>query len=243
MGEKSDKGVEFVEIPSSGEKESRRNRSPGNSEAEKRGEGRGGRARGEQTDGKKESTDSVPQVASVDEKKEERNRKRRERYAEKKQAEGKEVKPRKLSNTKGKKKEADDTQINAFITAISTMVSSREGCGFWMLTPDETKSLSQPLANMLEKNEAFSQISEHSDAIALVIASMSIFVPRVIMANQLRKVKKDAKKNFVRNTERKNDEKRKDSDGVRDDAGEHPATSNVVNIATVSEEYGDAISY
>lgn len=243
MGEKINKGVEFLEIPSTGEKESRGNRSPGNSEAEERGEGRGGRARSSKTDRSDKSTDSVPQMATVDEKKEERNRKRRERYAEKKQAEGKEVKPRKLSNTKGKKKEADDTQINAFITAISTMVSSREGCGFWMLTPDETKSLSQPIANMLEKNEAFSQLSEHSDAIALVVASMSIFVPRVIMANQLRKVKKDAKKNLVRNPERKNDEKRKDSDSFRDDAGEHSASSNVVDFAAIPEGYGDAISY
>ena len=106
-----------------------------------------------------------------EEKRLERNRKRRERYAKQK-AEGTQ-KPKKV-NTKKSKDVIDTNQIETLIKTISVMVSSRPGQEHWLLLDSEVKAISEPLTNILKDSNAFSSISEHSNAVALVIACITI---------------------------------------------------------------------
>ena len=138
------------------------------------GTGTGGRTRGKTTTEK----EVVSTMVDVEEEKRlERNRKRRERYAKQK-AEGTQ-KPKKV-NTKKAKDAIDTTQIETLIKTISVMVSSRPGQEHWLLLDSEVKALAEPLINILKDSNAFNSISEHSNAVALVIACITIILPRTI---------------------------------------------------------------
>ena len=139
------------------------------------GTGTGGRTGGKTT-GEKEVVSTMADVEE-EEKRLERNRKRRERYAKQK-AEGTQ-KPKKV-NTKKTKEVIDTTQIETLIKTISVMVSSRQGQEHWLLLDSEVKALAEPLTNILKDSNAFNSISEHSNAVALVIACITIILPRTI---------------------------------------------------------------
>ena len=171
-----------------------------------------------------------------EEKRLERNRKRRERYAKQK-AEGTQ-KPKKV-NTKKTKDVIDTTQIETLIKTISVMVSSRQGQEHWLLLDSEVKALAEPLTNILKDSNAFSSISEHSNAVALVIACITIILPRTIKSvtdlNKKKKKEKEVKKNVeLRGSQRKN---------ITNDKGHNgTTTTNDKNNGTNAIWYGDAIS-
>ena len=171
-----------------------------------------------------------------EEKRLERNRKRRERYAKQK-AEGTQ-KPKKV-NTKKTKEVIDTTQIETLIKTISVMVSSRPGQEHWMLLDSEVKALSEPLTNILKDSNAFSSISEHSNAVALVIACITIILPRTIKSvtdlSKKKKKEKEVKKNVeLRGSQRKNISNVKGND--------RNISSNDKNNGTNAIWYGEAIS-
>ena len=171
-----------------------------------------------------------------EEKRLERNRKRRERYAKQK-AEGTQ-KPKKV-NTKKTKEVIDTTQIETLIKTISVMVSSRPGQEHWMLLDSEVKALSEPLTNILKDSNAFSSISEHSNAVALVIACITIILPRTIKSvtdlSKKKKKEKEVKKNVeLRGSQRKNISNVKGND--------RSISSNDKNNGTNAIWYGEAIS-
>ena len=179
----------------------------------------------------------ISTVANVEEEKRlERNRKRRERYAKQK-AEGTQ-KPKKV-NTKKTKEVIDTTQIETLIKTISVMVSSRPGQEHWLLLDSEVKALAEPLTNILKDSNAFSSISEHSNAVALVIACITIILPRTIKSitdlNKKKKKEKEVKKNVeLRGSQRKNI-----SNVKRDDRS---ISANDKNNGTNAIWYGEAIS-
>ena len=171
-----------------------------------------------------------------EEKRLERNRKRRERYAKQK-AEGTQ-KPKKV-NTKKTKEVIDTTQIETLIKTISVMVSSRPGQEHWLLLDSEVKALSEPLTNILKDSNAFSSISEHSNAVALVIACITIILPRTIKSvtdlSKKKKKEKEVKKNVeLRGSQRKNISNVKGND--------RSISSNDKNNGTNAIWYGEAIS-
>ena len=171
-----------------------------------------------------------------EEKRLERNRKRRERYAKQK-AEGTQ-KPKKV-NTKKTKDVIDTTQIETLIKTISVMVSSRPGQEHWLLLDSEVKALSEPLTNILKDSNAFSSISEHSNAVALVIACITIILPRTIKSvtdlSKKKKKEKEVKKNVeLRGSQRKNISNVKGND--------RSISSNDKNSGTNAIWYGEAIS-
>ena len=171
-----------------------------------------------------------------EEKRLERNRKRRERYAKQK-AECTQ-KPKKV-NTKKTKEVIDTTQIETLIKTISVMVSSRPGQEHWMLLDSEVKALSEPLTNILKDSNAFSSISEHSNAVALVIACITIILPRTIKSvtdlSKKKKKEKEVKKNVeLRGSQRKNISNVKGND--------RSISSNDKNNGTNAIWYGEAIS-
>ena len=171
-----------------------------------------------------------------EEKRLERNRKRRERYAKQK-AEGTQ-KPKKV-NTKKTKDVIDTNQIETLIKTISVMVSSRQGQEHWLLLDSEVKALAEPLTNILKDSNAFSSISEHSNAVALVIACITIILPRTIKSitdlSKKKKKEKEVKKNVeLRGNQRKNISNVKGND--------RSIPANGANSGTNAIWYGDAIS-
>ena len=149
-------------------------------------------------DGKTEvKSEVVSGLASVDDeeaKRQERNAKRRARYAAQKEANGGTVKPRKVNTKKAQSDVIDTTQINALIATVSAIVASRPDCEHWLLTEKEIDSITQPLAKMLAESEALSKINENSNQIALVIACVSVFAPRLFVTAQKMKEKKEREK-------------------------------------------------
>ena len=179
----------------------------------------------------------VPPMVDVEEEKRlERNRKRRERYAKQK-AEGTQ-KPKKV-NTKKTKEVIDTNQIETLIKTISVMVSSRQGQEHWLLLDSEVKAIAEPLTNILKDSDAFSSISEHSNAVALVIACITIILPRTIKSitdlSKKKKKEKEVKKNVeLRGSQRKNITNDKRNNGN--------TTANDTHNGTNAIWYGDAIS-
>ena len=196
------------------------------------GTGTGGT--GGKTVGEKEVVSSMVDVE--EEKRLERNRKRRERYAKQK-AEGTQ-KPKKV-NSKKTKEVIDTSQIETLIKTISVMVSSRPGQEHWLLLDSEIKALADPLTNILKDSSAFSSISEHSNAVALVIACITIILPRTIKSisdiSKKKKKEKEVKKNVeLRGSKTKNITNDKRNNGN--------TTANGANSSTNAIWYGDAIS-
>lgn len=181
----------------------------------------------------------IPTVANVDkeeQKRLERNAKRRERY-QKQKAEGT-LKPKKV-NTKKTKEVIETSQIETLIKSVSVMVSSRKGQEHWLLLDSEVKAIAEPLTNILKESNAFNSISEHSNAVALVIACITIILPRTIKSisdiNKKKKKEKEVLKNDKpRTSQRKN---------ITNDKGNNRNTSaNDTNNGTNAIWYGDAIS-
>lgn len=114
-----------------------------------------------------------------------RNAKRRERYAQQKQASGQEVKPRKVKQNKKSETTAFDvTQLNLIIAGVSTAVASRPNCEHWLLTPEEINSITVPLSKMLAESETFANMGQYSNQIALVMACLTVFGPRLFITVQ-----------------------------------------------------------
>ena len=196
--------------------------------------GRTGGGTGGKTTGEKEV---IPTMADVEEEKRlERNRKRRERYAKQK-AEGTQ-KPKKV-NTKKTKEVIDATQIETLIKTISVMVSSRQGQEHWLLLDSEVKAIAEPLTNILKDSNAFSSISEHSNAVALVIACITIILPRTIKSVTDLSKKKKKEKEVKKNVELRGSQRKNNSNVKRDDRS---ISANDKNNGTNAIWYGEAIS-
>lgn len=197
------------------------------------GTGTGGRTRGKTTTEK----EVVSTMVDVEEEKRlERNRKRRERYAKQK-AEGTQ-KPKKV-NTKKSKEVIETSQIETLIKTLSVMVSSRAGQEHWMLLDSEVKAISEPLTNILKDSNAFNSISEHSNAVALVIACITIILPRTIKSITDISKKKKKEKEVKKNVELRGSQRKNISNVKRDDRS---ISANGANSGTNAIWYGDAIS-
>ena len=197
------------------------------------GGGTGGRTGGK-TGGEKEVVSTMADVE--EEKRLERNRKRRERYAKQK-AEGTQ-KPKKV-NTKKTKEVIDTNQIETLIKTVSVMVSSRPGQEHWLLLDSEVKALAEPLTNILKDSSAFSSISEHSNAVALVIACITIILPRTIKSITDISKKKKKEKEVKKNVELRGSQTKNISDVKRND---RRISANDKNNGSNAIWYGDAIS-
>ena len=195
--------------------------------------GTGGRTGGKTTTEK----EVISTMVDVEEQKRlERNAKRRERYAKQK-AEGT-LKPKKVNNKKTKEV-IETNQIETLIKTVSVMVSSRPGQEHWLLLDSEVKAIAEPLANILKDSNAFSSISEHSNAVALVVACITIILPRTIKSitdiSKKKKKEKEVKKNVeLRGSKTKNI--------ANDKRNNRNTTANDTHNGTNAIWYGDAIS-
>ena len=199
------------------------------------GTGTGGRTGGKTTT-EKEVISTVANVDKEEQKRLERNAKRRERY-QKQKAEGT-LKPKKV-NTKKAKEVIDTTQIETLIKTISVMVSSRPGQEHWLLLDSEVKAIAEPLTNILKDSNAFNSISEHSNAVALVIACITIILPRTIKSITDISKKKKKEKEVLKNVELRGSKTKNN----RNDKGNNGnTTANDTHNGSNAIWYGDAIS-
>ncbi|MEB8855036.1 hypothetical protein P4H06_00990, partial [Bacillus cereus] len=121
-----------------------------------------------------------------------------EKKLEEKRKKDRERKARSRANTKssprssGKSKapSMEILQLKPILTTVSKMVESREGFEVWALSESEIDALCEPIQNMLAKTAALEKVGENSDAIALVIACFTIFIPKFLVWNATRKMKK-----------------------------------------------------
>ena len=179
----------------------------------------------------------VSTMADVEEQKRlERNAKRRERYAKQK-AEGT-LKPKKVNNKKSKEV-IETNQIETLIKTVSVMVSSRKGQEHWLLLDSEVKAIAEPLTNILKDSNAFSSISEHSNAVALVVACITIILPRTIKSVTDINAKKKKKREVLKNVELRGSQRK----NITNDKGNNRnTTANDKNNGSNAIWYGDAIS-
>lgn len=121
-----------------------------------------------------------------------------------------EEKPKKKRAPKQTKKEKQNASIDLLTGLIcggSDMVALVPNCGHWSITEEEGRTIAEPLAKVIEKNEHLQKVMEQSDSIALVLACVSVFVPRMYMSYtimQEKKKKKEVLKNESRESERGN---------------------------------------
>ena len=197
------------------------------------GTGTGGRTGGKTTNEK----EIVSSMADVEEQKRlERNRKRRERY-QKQKAEGT-LKPKKVNNKKTKEV-IETNQIETLLKTVSVMISSRKGQEHWLLLDSEVKAIAEPLTNILKDSNAFSSVSEHSNAVALVIACITIILPRTIKSITDINAKKKKKREVLKNVELRGSQRK----NITNDKGNNRNTSaNDKDNGTNAIWYGDAIS-
>ena len=200
-----------------------------------------GGSRGDRSGGSGGKTTTEKEVISTmvdveEQKRLERNAKRRERYAKQK-AEGT-LKPKKVNNKKTKEV-IETNQIETLLKTVSVMVSSRKGQEHWLLLDSEVKAIAEPLTNILKDSEAFSSISEHSNAVALVIACITIILPRTIKSISDINKKKKERKEVIKNVELRTSKRK----NINNDTGNNRNTSaNDKDNGTNAIWYGDAIS-
>lgn len=201
----------------------------------------GSRSRGSggRTTDEKEVISTMANVDEEEQKRLERNRKRRERY-QKQKAEGT-LKPKKVSTKKKAKDEALGTeQIESLLKTVSMMIATRPKQEHWLLSDSEVKSIAEPLAKILQDSNAFATIGEHSNAVALSIACITIILPRAIKTimdiNEKKKKEKEVKNNvkLLRNKTKNN---------TNDRPNDRNTTANGSHNSNNEYWFGQAISY
>ena len=127
-------------------------------------------------------------VLSEDEKKrQERNERRRQKYAEQKAENGQTVKPRKVNKKNASSSSVDAQSLKQIILTLSAVISERPKMKHWLLSDKEAESIATPISNMIAKSEKFSNMGEYADQIALVMACITIIIPRIYISIRLEK--------------------------------------------------------
>ena len=169
--------------------------------------GNGGRGTGESNGGRTEGRtekEVIPQLVTVDtglseedRKREERNAKRRERYAKQKAENGQSVKPRKVNQNKKQQTDApiNREQINALVITVFGIIASRPNCEQWALTESEVDAITKPLCSIIAESEKLEAIAQNSNQIALAVACVSVFAPRLMVTVQKAKTEREKKNN------------------------------------------------
>lgn len=216
-----------------------------------RGTGRGT----ESTEGK--PTEKNNEVAVVEkETAKERNEKRKEKYKKKleerkkagitqgepvkvnpvSEVEKPEEKPEEKPKKKTRKKKAElvsaDDLDNLFMP-IFGLVASRPNMEHWAVSKKEIHSITVPLANIIQKNDNLSKLATNTDELALIIACISLFLPRMtVTVKQVKENKKNGKPETT-SVGNKLSETRKSETGIKQDVGK-PSTDGTGNDGILS---------
>lgn len=116
-----------------------------------------------------------------------------------------------------KKETTDIKDVQMLIEGIFTVVSLKGG-EHWKLQSKESEQIAIPLTNILEKNNLIEKVGNVSDGMGLIIACISIVVPRLLIS-------KMQKPNKTREVLEKNGAVRSNT-GVTGDAGKKDNKGN-----------------
>ena len=157
-------------------------------------------------------------------------------------------KPRKVTKKKSDSNNIGAEQISILLTSLSAIVASRPNTAHWQLTPQESQSIAEPLAKIIEKNENLKNLGEHADALALVTACITVIAPRAILSVNMAKSEKEKKKhgrNVITNTETNQRPKQdKERENITSSQGDNRTNATDAENDVTSEFFiGDAISY
>lgn len=124
--------------------------------------------------------------------------------------------PKKITKKEVSKSE-QVTQLDTVIQSAFSLIALKGGM-HWMVTPEESKQLAIPLQNLIEKYDLTERVSAISDPMALVIASITIVVPRVILSQGLKPSKQ--KKILERNGAINNDRQKQPTTSTKESSSE-----------------------
>lgn len=109
----------------------------------------------------------------------ERNAKRRERYAKEK-----------ATKTKEEQQLVNDSQIKILIMTFGEILASRDGMSQWRITEQEATQIATPLSNIIKNSTGGEAVEKYADHIALVMACISVVVPRLVITLNNKKKEK-----------------------------------------------------
>jgi hypothetical protein len=123
-------------------------------------------------------------------------------------------------------------QLAVLIKTIFDVMATRPGFEVWKLSQEESILLSDPLANILNKNPMIDKIaSEYGDYIALIVAIGTIIIPRVMMQVKSRP-KKEEKISYDKNPGVKRDPRNESrTDGTRTKQDDRLAPDSRSNLS------------
>ena len=133
-----------------------------------------------------------------------------------------EEKPKRKRAVRKKKTTVDSESVEKLLFTVSGVVATRKGMEHWQLSKQECKTIAEPLVEVMDKYDVSKTFADNAPEIALVVACISVAVPRVMISNQKRKVKKDdgmGGKAEIGSAGKRLDENRKSKPIGRKDAG------------------------
>ena len=158
-------------------------------------------------------------------------------------AKAKAVEQPKPKRTRKKKKEEvqiiDKANLNLMIAGLSAVIASRPDCEHWLLTEQEIDSITTPLCAMMAESEALKNMGQHTNQIALVMACITVFMPRLMITAKKKKEKKEHEitGNSV-NTKVKFDGKRKGNNQITKDR-KHTESDSIDNRNAAPHDKND----
>ena len=101
-------------------------------------------------------------------------------------------KPRpKKSTSSAKKIGVTSENVSSIIKACGDIVGNREGFELWKLDDKECQQIADPLSKIIARSEYLERITEqYGDYIALMIATSTVIIPRMMIQASMNKEKK-----------------------------------------------------
>lgn len=91
------------------------------------------------------------------------------------------------TRAKAQKVTFEAEQLDTILVAIFDLVASRPNMGAWKITKAEAHTISVPLCEVLAKYDQLNTFTQNSSEIALIVACISLFVPRLIATVKVKK--------------------------------------------------------
>ena len=156
-------------------------------------------------------------------------------------------KPKRKKATATKKKDQSgfsSDMVADLITGLSGVVATRPNMAHWMIDKEEAKQISDPLCKVIEKNEQLKKVAEHSDSIALAVACLTVFAPRMYITATMVKEEKKKKKQIPVSDPEKVEVKRNDSETRKTEknSGKHHKSDATANT-NVDPSLSDLLSF
>lgn len=124
----------------------------------------------------------------------------------------------------------DHTHVKVLLLTVSGMIATRPNMQPFMLTAEEAEQIALPLSNILAKNEGVASLAnEYADHIALLVAAVTIIVPKFLMYRAMNPKKERSNSNAGRIEERQIHTSGGENDGSHSDTSPIQTHDNAFN--------------